>query len=311
MSDNLGQLERLTKVWRDGGLTDEEFQARKAALLAPPRRLPWAIPVAGAVVVFVGATTAALIWRNTPTPVTANTATKAVPTLTSPVNPAPRVGAPAPTSAEAFAIVYPTAKAAVEWQGQTYHVKFRPEAIYDLGADTFALISVGQNLDESYHAARGFFSVAYFGNYPALAMEGAPFVGVGSQGGWGNPPTTRLLRNISGRPLLEIESSQLGQGETETWADLVVLGATINDVTAVAAGLDLAYDNSGAGTGTVCSIDGRVVPVSKDNSFAIAYRGSYRGRVIYKWQSFQWKRQGSAADLYTFCPQPPSDSANP
>src|SRR5262249_1345137 len=159
--------------------------------------------------------------------------TQALPTppgVVAPVPAPPSVVTRMPSKAEAFALVYPTSKSLVVWDGRTNYVRFSPQAVYNLGNNTFLLTTTSHNLDDSFQASEGFYRIPYLGYYPALTVEGTPFIGVGRTAGWGASPAVHLRTDLSGRPTLQVDSSASGQGETDAWTDLVALGPAVSDV---------------------------------------------------------------------------------
>lgn len=311
MADELTQLERLTRLWREGGLTDEEFAARKAALAeAPPTPpLPWPLLVSLAALALV-LLTALVVWfghglgRPAPLSVADSAAPGAASAAASAAPALPTGPIAAPTTQAAFAVAYPTGKGEVSGANGAVHVAFAPFAVYRIGDNTFALVSKGRNLDDDSHVASGFFSIAYLAAAPQLALQGQPFVAAGSQGGFGAPPGLKLLSKLAASPVLQITSGGTGQGVVAEQADLVALGPTAGEVVVVAQGLPLSYDDGGTGAPQTCAITGKIVPGAVGKTFTIAYSGSWTGKTLYRWTGARWEPQGGAPDLSAKCPKP-------
>ena len=204
---------------------------------------------------------------------------------------APAPSAAAPSKAEAFALVYPQAQQKLTWQGKAYDVRFTPHALVPLGGDAFALVSLGRNR-EDFHAAKGFYSVAYLKGAP-LKPVGEPFLGSASAGGNGAPPEVSVNTRISQVPTLVVESSFMAQGDESRWADLVRLGPR---PALVAQAIPLGGDNSGAFADPkdpeILRETGHIKAGVKDQAFAVVYQGDRPRAVVYRWDGARWRCTG-------------------
>lgn len=205
------------------------------------------------------------------------------------------------TRDQAFRIVYPGGTTFVKVDDEAINVLFSPIALFRLDASTLVLVSGGQNLDENCHGCAGFFSVAYLGASPSWTVEGTPYVGRGQTGGWGTPPGITIIRSLSSEPMIFVRSGQSGQGSTESWGQLVRLGAAVDDVSIALDRFDVSYDNDGSAAD--CSIRGRIIPGKRDQSFRIRYTGTYRGDVLYTSSGGAYTPVGGPPrDLWKRCP---------
>jgi hypothetical protein len=245
------------------------------------RRIALAVVVVGAAIaigVFV-------MQARKPAPATASSAPPPA------AAPAPAVQIAAPSAAQAFAAVYPKPDQPVAWQGKSYDVRFEPAGLYPLGGGAFALVSLGRNR-EDFHAAKGFYSVAYLKGAP-LKVSGEVLLGSASAGGNGAPPQVSLNTRISQVPTLVVESSFMAQGDESRWADLVRLGER---PAVVAEGVPLLEDNSGAFADPkdpeVRRVTGHIKGGVKDQAFAVVYQGDWAGAVVWRWDGARWRCTG-------------------
>lgn len=213
----------------------------------------------------------------------------AAPASTPPA-PAPPPGTP--SKAEAFALVYPQPDQPVRVNGETSKARFSPAAVYPLGNDLFALVSLGKNKADG-HANDGFYSVAYLRASPTLQKVGEPFVGSASNGGFGEPPEVSLNTRISAVPTLVVQSSYRTQGEQAISVDLVRLG---DRPALVAQDIPVLEDNSDAFPDPkdpeVRKVEGHIKAGVKDDAFAVVYRGSFNGAVVWRWDGARWRCTG-------------------
>lgn len=198
----------------------------------------------------------------------------------------------------AFRQVYPTGRDHVVREGQQLDVVFTPKILHRLDAHTWALISEGRTPNEDCHMCQGAFSIAYFIDGK---VAGEPFVGSGSMGGLGVAPGLSVTTRLGPTPLLMVRNAFSNQGETEVWVDLIRLGPTLADVGAVAETVALAFDN--AGSADDCGITGRIVPKGKAGDFAVRYRGSFRGEVVYHFRDGRYVATPEPPALYERCPE--------
>jgi len=314
MSDHLERLERLAKLRADGALTEQEYAAQKAALLSagaprveaqivghdprPSRTWLW-LGVAILVGVVILAAGYSLVMKRSPTRAPPAASSPAISDATALSK---AVAEPADlTKEEAFRIVYPTGKAVAKFDDESINVRFSPITLVRLDASTQILISGGQNLDQDCHGCTGFFSVAYLGAAPGWTVEGVPYVGMGQTGGFGTPPEIAIIRSLGPEPMVFVRSGQSGQGSTESWGQLVRLGATIDDVSIALTRFDVSYDNDGGAAD--CSIEGRIVPGKPGRSFTIRYTGAYSGDVVYTSSGGAYTPVGGPPrDLWKRCP---------
>jgi len=314
MSDHLERLERLAKLRADGALTEQEYAAQKAAVLSagaprgeaqivgqdprPSKTWLW-LGVAILVGVAILAAGYRLLVKRSPTTAPPAASSPATSAATAPSKAAAEP--PDLTKEEAFRIVYPTGKAVAKFDDESIHVRFSPIALVRLDASTLVLISGGQNLDQDCHGCTGFFSIAYLGAAPGWTVEGVPYVGIGQTGGFGSPPEIAIIRSLSSEPLVFVRSGQSGQGSTETWGQLVRLGPTIHDVSIALDRFDVSYDNDGGSAD--CSIEGKIVPGKRGQSFTIRYTGTFSGDVAYTSSGGSYTPVGGPPrDLWKRCP---------
>ncbi|MFI4936620.1 MAG: hypothetical protein ACHP7N_18595 [Caulobacterales bacterium] len=208
---------------------------------------------------------------------------------------------PMPTLAAAFALAYPKAQVEVPTDKGADMVTFSPQGLYRISADTFALVSAGQNQGESFHALGGYASVTYLVAGPPLALQGQPYILQGTMGGFGAPPQVTLLTGVSRWPMLEVESAYFNMGEGDGSAYLVSLGPTIKDVETVAEDIPVSYTNS-VGGGRGCEISGKIVPLVQDQTFEVRYSGAWKGRQTYRLGEGGWTPDPTPKDLHVLCP---------
>lgn len=300
--DDITKLERLAALRDRGGLSAEEFEVQKAAIIAGRPRSP-VVLIGSVVALLVAFVAAGGLWMSrrhedpvsaAPASLPANNGALGPRALAPPADTTP---IPAPTAKEAFLLVYPAAKARVSLQGETYQVRFTPAFVVAVNPTTFALVSTGKDVVNDCHGCQGFYSVAYLGTYPALAKEGEPFVGTGSMGGWGNPPEVAPIASVGPSPMVLVKSSSTGQGIQGEYGSMVLLGDRISDVREVTEGFELSYDDSGK-PGT-CAITGRIAPLVYGKTFRVDYSGSWKGRSTFAVDGYGAK---SDVELWKKCP---------
>lgn len=194
--------------------------------------------------------------------------------------------APPPSTDEAFAIAYPNRNVALTMDGKVAHLRFSPLGLYQVDADTFALVSAGENLDGDCHACAGAVSISYLGRYPALTREAQPVVF--PSGGWGRPADVSLGPPLSSAPVLLLQTTDSDYGITQNTAVVVRLGPRAADVRAVGS-LQLDYDNSATGFEPSCAIQGRIRAGEPDKSFSVEYTGSLDRTIAYRWIGDAWR----------------------
>lgn len=128
---------------------------------------------------------------------------------------------PAPNSleAQAFALVYPEVATVKPDDSMDARLRFWPVSLHRLDDDTYVLLSVAQILsvgelpgDQLCHPCQGFYSIAYLTRRPKLKLQGVPFIGRGSKGGWGQPPELELLENLGPRPMVLVRQRLYDHG---------------------------------------------------------------------------------------------------
>jgi hypothetical protein len=299
--DDITKLERLAALRDRGGLTAEEFDTQKAAVMGDRSGALTAL-IASGVTLLVVLLAAGGVWMSrhhaAPTGVTTSPRAKDaqlghLATTTQAIE----TPIPAPSAKDAFRLVYPSAKVKVPLQGETFQVGFAPAFVVRVNSTTFALVSTGKDVVNDCHTCQGFYSVAYLGAYPGLAKEGEPFVGTGSVGGWGNPPDVAAITSLGPQPMLLVKSSSMGQGIQEEYGSILLLGDRISEVREVTEGFELSYDDSGK-PGT-CTITGRVTPLLYGKTFRVDYTGSWKGRSIFPVDGYGTT---SEVELWKKCP---------
>ncbi len=298
---DITRLERLTALRDRGGLTAEEFETQKAALMVD-RTAPPTMLVIGIAALLIALAAAGGFWtfrhQRAPTGVAGSTSAKEAqtrPAATTP--PTIKAQVPAPTAKEAFRLVYPSAKVKVPMHGETYQVNFTPALLVRVNPTTYALVSTGKDVVNDCHACQGFYSIAYLGTYPALTKEGEPYVGTGSMGGWGNPPEVAAITSIGPQPMLLVKGGQTAQGIQVEYGTMVLLGDRISDVHEVTEAFELSYDDSGK-YGS-CAITGRIAPLVYGKTFRVDYSGSWKGRSVFLLEGYENK---SDVELWKKCP---------
>jgi hypothetical protein len=305
--DELSELERLTRVWKDGGLTEEEFQARKAAL--SERRRVGGLPVAAAVTMVAAAFVLGygarwLQDRSGSAGGALNSASATNSVLVT--NSTTETQLVDPTPAEAFGIAFPSPDQQITVDGQSRHVRFAPGTVRRIGQNTYALVSLGTNLDDNSHAAQGFLAISYLGRFPNLQVIGQPFYASGSNGGFGAPPRVRWVDGLGERPVLEAISSGMGQGISTSSMDLFWLGETVDRVHQGLSNVEIHYDDSAAGNTPACTIDSRIAPDRNGRGgFTLRYSGSYTGQVAFTFTGLNWTPASAPPQLFSVCPPRP------
>jgi hypothetical protein len=185
-----------------------------------------------------------------------------------------------PSVNEAFAVVYPQPEQQVAFEGKTYAVRFAPASLTLIGQHLYALVARGQSTADC-HGCEGFYSVTYVEDEPRLRRVGVSLTGRGSDDGGGRPPIIRTGAAIGSFVTLEVESNGLHQGEGERWVDLVRLGQ-VPEI--VARGVPVGLDREGG-----CRISGAIQPAARDQTFKVAYHGSWRGESRYSWDGKAWR----------------------
>ena len=139
--------------------------------------------------------------------------------------PAAHAAAP-PRLKEAFAAAYPDPIRRVKTgDAQADRMRFSPALLTPLGPGRYALVSKGQNLDNTCHGCSGAYSMAYLKAAGArFALEAPPFTEADSNGGFGAPPRLDILPGFGAPPVLRIRGSHEGMGAIERWQSLVRLG---------------------------------------------------------------------------------------
>ena len=280
------ELERLSRLRSEGALTDAEFDAEKERVLkgrAAARRVRLGVAVA-----LVAARLGALLFwlsggipaRPTPSsPQGSGPATVPIPPLQATLPPP----AADPTLADAFKLAFPTVKRRVRIGDGTESIKFTPKIFQKLSADSFVLVSEGNNIECDAHVCSGAFAVTYFGLYPELKKEGEDFIRASSNGGFGQPPGLRIRALSDGKHVLEVTKGYGGMGLFITSVDLMWLGLGPNELRDAVTNVLASYEYQDA------SVDNspKCVLTSKFNYSAkgglqVLYNGSGAGVVNYR-----------------------------
>lgn len=225
MFDKWSRLEKLNNLRQAGALSEEEFSAQKAALLAP--RSPINLkPVlyTGAFVLLVAGSAAAIRatqsahsgpWEDYST--AAATATDAATTAADAAADAsfaeatakPPVTFTADELATAFALRYGS-KATEQVAGGV--LNYFPKRLIVIKDQTLAMISEGKWEGDPCHACYGALRVDYIrwraGNFE-LPDHAVQFTEEGQ--GWGQPPEWKLVAS-AGLPSIKVKSAYAGQG---------------------------------------------------------------------------------------------------
>lgn len=280
------ELERLSRLRSEGALTDTEFDAEKGRVLKgreAARRARLGVGIA----LFVAVLGSSVFWLSG--------GILARPTPSSPQNigpaavPIPAVQATLPPSqvdptlTEAFKLAFPTPKQRVRIGDGTDSVKFTPKLLHKLSADSFVLVSEGNNIECEAHVCSGAFAVTYLGLYPELRKEGENFIRASSNGGFGRPPNLRIRVLPDGRAILEVTKGYGGMGLFITTADLIWLGAGPNDLQNAVESVLVSYEYQDGlvENSAKCSLTG-VFNYSAKSGIRVTYKGSGAGVVNYR-----------------------------
>lgn len=295
MTSRYDELERLQRLRESGALTDEEFQAEKGRLLghqsiapapesvpvqaqAPSRRRIW---IALAVVALVLAVIAGLYFGRTsggddgiidlPMPTENEAADENL--VEAKALPDVRALPPEEQLARAFEAAFGSrgeAALSIPGAGADEDVRYAPGRLIWLAFGP-VLISEGK-VQDAAHVSAGKIAIHYLkpaGDRFEVVRAFPAAVATGSNG---QVARWSLNPRFSNWPVIVAEGGGTWQGYTCSWLELTELRP---DGPAKLANVPLVYDDRGAKEdGTGRAIAGKILNVTKDQSFDVVYSGS-------------------------------------
>lgn len=270
------ELARLDDLRRSGALTDEEFAAEKAALLAPRRFPRWPLVVGGGAVAIGAAVAIGVFGGQEMSPPAATPSAVPSPVASQTATPVATTDWPL---ADAFAAATGHASAYTE-PGSDGDVTITPQRVVPLSNGIAALIAA-REIADGCHACAGGLAVYYLrddGGSPALVRA---FPQAVSGNGFGGAPSSwSVTDRFTSTPAIYAEAGFTGQGITQT-------SATITELTPagpVTSGpIGIGYSDAGAqeDENAACVVTGRIGNVVKDGEFDVTRTGSRPGMDHY------------------------------
>ncbi len=212
-----------------------------------------------------------------------------------------------PALKQAFAAAYPKAVVPVRVNDTaTNRMRFSPALLVPLPQGRYALVSKGQNVDDTCHGCDGAYSVAHLKQVGSrLTLEAPPFAQADSDSGFGAPPKLELFNGLAAEPVLSVRGSHEGMGSVERWQSLIRLGGDAR-ATKVAATFPVGLTVRDEHNKLKCAMSAKLAPMAADQSITLTYTGALQRQVRYAWSGDRWTARNAVKDmeqLYDFCPK--------
>jgi hypothetical protein len=266
---DITRLEKLQALREAGALTEEEFQAEKAALVERAARPPrWPI-FAGLGAVALGGTVALGLWAGQ------EVMPEPAPTPTVAARPTPSpTPSPVVTAEQRLADAFLAAtghRGAYDDAREGGQARVTPARLLDLPFGPVLLAEA--EIPDGCHACTGSLDIYY------LAEEGGRFAVRGRYrdavhgAGFGAAPDWAMTDRFTANPAIWEEGGYTAQGYTATGATVTELapsGPATSDV------IRTGYGNAGAvgeDSDELCEVKGTVANVVRDRSFDVVFTG--------------------------------------